>query len=261
MNTFQHTARFYDIDQYPARNEDIPFYLQKASQFGSPILELACGTGRVTIPLAKEGFSVYGLDLSQEMLSIFKQKCRDLPRDTFEKITMKQEEMTNFSFNTSFKLVLIPFHSFQALSSDEEARNCLECVYHHLDEDGTFILNVSRLSGGFAENWEPGLEAQESIMFLEDGQYVTRYTIFQELDQGRRLMAFDNLYRISGLGTEAEEYRDHLQIRYYEEDNLRSLLNEGGFEIVEEMGWYDGTPIEDGEEFILVCRKKRNKDK
>lgn len=255
-NTFQHTARFYDIDQHPSGNEDIGFYLRKAAEFGSPILELACGTGRVAIPLAEEGFPVYGLDLSREMLSIFEKKCRELPRDTYENITIKQGDMTNFSFNTSFKLVLIPFHSFQALLSDEEAHHCLSCVYQHLDQDGAFILNVSHLGDGFTENWQPGLESQESMEFLEDGSYVTRYTVFHELDQRRHLMSFDNLYRISGLGTETEEYRDSLLVRYYEEEELRNLLDESGFKIVEEMGGYDGTPIHDGEEFILVCRKK-----
>lgn len=256
-NTFQHTARFYDIDQHPADNEDIPFYLRKASQFGAPILELACGTGRVAIPLAEAGFSVYGLDLSREMLSIFEKKCLDLPRDTSEKITIKQGEMTDFSFNASFKLVLIPFHSFQALSSDEEARKCLNCVSDHLDEDGALILNVARFDDDFVENWQEGLETQESVRFLEDDQWVTRCTILQELDQQKRLMAFDNLYRVSGIGIEAEEYRDRLQVRYYEEHDLRQLLNEAGLEITEEIGWYDGASLEDGDEFIFVCRKKR----
>ncbi|HEX7063841.1 MAG TPA: class I SAM-dependent methyltransferase [Bacillales bacterium] len=255
-NIFKNTARFYDIDQHPAQNKDIPFYLQQASLFGSPILELACGTGRVTLPLAKAGFSVYGLDLSQEMLSIFEQKLQGLPRETQEKITICQGEMTEFSFATTFKMILIPFHSFQALSSDEEARKCLARVYSHLDKDGVFILNVSHFNADFAEDWQTGLETQESAVFLEDGQWVTRYTTLQELDEGKRLMTFDNLYRVSGTEKKIEEYRDRLQIRYYEEHDLRQLLDEAGFEITEGMGWYDGTPIENGDEFILICRKK-----
>ncbi|WP_176222115.1 class I SAM-dependent methyltransferase [Tuberibacillus sp. Marseille-P3662] len=258
-NTFQHTAHFYDIDQHPAHNDDIPFYLHQASQFGSPILELGCGTGRIAIPLAQEGFSVYGLDLSQEMLSIFEQKRQNLPHEAYERITIAQKAMTDFSLGTTFQLILIPFHSFQALPSDEAARNCLNCIYDHLDEDGAFILNVSHLGDGFAEYWQTGLETQESIEFLEDGQFVTRYTILQELDQRQRLMTFDNLYRVSGMETEAEEYRDRLQVRYYGEDDLRHLLNEAGFEITNEMGWYDGTPVSDGDEFIFVCRKKGEK--
>lgn len=256
MNTFQHTARFYDIDQHPQDNEDIPFYIQKASEFGSPILELACGTGRVTIPLAREGFSVYGLDLSWKMLSIFEEKCRNLPRHISEKITIKQGEMTDFSFATSFQLILIPFHSFQALSSDQEVRKCLDCVYDHLDDDGALILNVARFDDEFVENWQEGLETKESVKFLGDGRWIARYTILQELDQQRRVMVYDHLYRISETGTEAEEYRDRLRIRYYKADDLRRMLNEAGFDITEEMGWYDGTPLEEGDEFIFVCKKR-----
>lgn len=254
-NTFEHTARFYDVDQHPADNEDIPFYLEQASRFGSPILELACGTGRVTIPLAKAGFSVYGLDLSQEMLAVFEKKLSELPQDAAEKITIQQGEMTDFSFETTFKLILIPFHSFQALSTDQEARKCLENIYKHLNDDGALILNVARFNDEFIESWQEGLETQESATFLEDGEWMTRYTILQELDRKNRLITFDNLYRVSGSETEAEEYQDRLRVRYYEEKELRKLLEEAGFAIKEKMGWYDGSPPEDGDEFIFVCRK------
>lgn len=255
-NTFKQTARFYDIDQHPPSNEDIPYYIEKASRFGSPILELACGTGRVTIPLAEAGYTVYGFDLSREMLGIFEQKRVHLPDQVADKITIKLGEMSDFSFNNRFKLILIPFHSFQALSSDEEALRCLNCIARHLHEDGALVLNVARFHDQFTEEWKEGMETQESIQILEDGQWMTRYTVLKELDKDQRLMAFENLYRLSGTRTKAEEYRDQLQIRYYEAQDLRNLLNEAGFQIIEERGGYDGSSIEDGDEMIFVCKKK-----
>lgn len=255
-NTFKQTARFYDFDQHPPSNEDIPFYLEYAHRFGSPILELACGTGRVTIPIAEDGLSIYGLDLSPEMLSIFEEKRKSLPDQVSNQIFIQKGEMTHFSFDQSFKLILIPFHSFQALLSDEKALQCLNCIHKHLHKDGALILNVARFNDQFMKDWQTGLETQESIQILDDGQWMTRYTILQDLDVHRRLMAFENLYRISGGADEAEEYRDLLQVRYYEAQDIRVLLKESGFEITEEWGNYDGSPIEDGDEMLFVCRKK-----
>jgi len=62
-------TRFYDWS-YMDREEDIPFYVRMARECGSPVLEVACGTGRVLIPLAREGFEVVGIDFSEHMLGI-----------------------------------------------------------------------------------------------------------------------------------------------------------------------------------------------
>src|SRR6187401_1868218 len=61
-------AEYYDCDH--AVTEDVPFYLQLARQCGSPVLELACGTGRVLIPLARAGFELHGIDISANMLAV-----------------------------------------------------------------------------------------------------------------------------------------------------------------------------------------------
>ncbi|NIO00161.1 MAG: class I SAM-dependent methyltransferase, partial [Anaerolineae bacterium] len=59
-------AEYYDHDHVGGpMTEDIPFYIGYAEETGGPILELACGTGRVLIPIAEAGFKVHGLDLSE----------------------------------------------------------------------------------------------------------------------------------------------------------------------------------------------------
>ena len=68
-------AEYYDQDHATAI--DIPFYLDHARECGSPILELACGTGRVLIPLAEAGFELYGVDASENMLAMCERKVRE----------------------------------------------------------------------------------------------------------------------------------------------------------------------------------------
>jgi len=65
-------AEYYDA--YHGTDFDLQFYLDFGHQCGSPILELGCGTGRLTIPLAEAGFEVHGVDLSQNMLEICRHK-------------------------------------------------------------------------------------------------------------------------------------------------------------------------------------------
>lgn len=68
-------GRYYDY-QYKDFNEDIPFWIKQARKYGEPVLELACGTGRITIPIAKEGIKIVGLDISQPMLAEAKKKAQ-----------------------------------------------------------------------------------------------------------------------------------------------------------------------------------------
>ncbi len=78
-NLKRFAAHLYDLEPGDIFKDDIAFYKEKAKESGGPILELGCGTGRVTIPLLEEGNEVWGLDLSADMLSQLRKKVADLP--------------------------------------------------------------------------------------------------------------------------------------------------------------------------------------
>jgi len=87
--------------------EDIPFYIAQAQKAGGSILELACGTGRITIPLARQGFDVTGLDISEGMLKIAKEKAE------MEHLscTFLHADCRKFSIPRKFNLIFLPFNS------------------------------------------------------------------------------------------------------------------------------------------------------
>lgn len=256
-NTFQQSAAYYDIDQRPDHDDDIPFYMEQARHFGSPVLELACGTGRIAIPLAQQNIPVVGVDISKAMLSVFENKLKELSYDTQKNITCKQGDMTNFSFDTLFSLILLPFHSFQALTSDEQVKNCLACIHHHLTDEGAFIINVFHQPTDIAEHWKKGLETLETATFLDNGEFVAHYTVFHDLDTQHQIMHYDDLYRVYQEENAPKEYRDNMHIRYYYGDDLRQRLLEAGFTIKKEFGWYDGSPVEEEQELIFICQKRK----
>lgn len=120
---------------------DIEFYIGYARQCGSPILELACGTGRVLIPLAEAGFHVHGLDLSNNMLSLCQQKVSNLGLDTRVHLTLAN--MASFDLECkNFALAYIPARSFMHLFTQEEQISCLRQTYTHLCPGGCFIVDV-----------------------------------------------------------------------------------------------------------------------
>lgn len=135
-------VEFYDAfhgpGMVPAIEGDVAYYVRRARTARGPVLELACGTGRVTLPVARAGIEVVGLDLSAGMLAIARRKAAaEGMRATFVRGTM-----TRFSLGRTFRLILIPFRAFQSLLTIREQRACLDCCRRHLAPGGRLILNL-----------------------------------------------------------------------------------------------------------------------
>jgi len=100
------------------------FYKDLARQTGGPILELACGTGRLTLPLARDGHEVVGLDASPAMLRAARAKAE---AEEVE-ITFVQGDMRSFHLGRRFLLVILCCNSLAHLTTNETVRASLACV-------------------------------------------------------------------------------------------------------------------------------------
>ncbi|MHA2038498.1 MAG: class I SAM-dependent DNA methyltransferase, partial [Promethearchaeota archaeon] len=118
--------------------ESIPFYIKQAKKFGGPILELACGTGRIAIPIAKEEISIVGLDFSAKML----QQAKKNSEENNLEIEWIEADMTNFSLSKKFSVILMPAAAMNWVLGNRSIENCLNCVKNHLKQKGRFIFNV-----------------------------------------------------------------------------------------------------------------------
>jgi ubiquinone/menaquinone biosynthesis C-methylase UbiE len=108
-------AEYYDLSPIVTGRKDIDFYVSAAKEFAEPVLELGCGSGRVTLAIAQAGFRITGLDLSPKMLAQAEEKITKLPDEVRPRVTLLQGNMANFALHERFRLVIIPFRSFQHL--------------------------------------------------------------------------------------------------------------------------------------------------
>lgn len=132
-------ASIYDT-VYSYVREDIPFYVEQAKAAAGPVLELGCGTGRVTIPIAEAGVPVVGLDFSHAMLEVARDKAKAL--GGLDNLTLEHGDMTDFSMDQKFGLVIIPFRGFQSLLTVEDETRTLANVKNHLAPDGKLVFNI-----------------------------------------------------------------------------------------------------------------------
>jgi len=133
---FDQVADIYD--DYVGTNFDIPFFLNETEGYNGEILELMCGTGRVSIPLLEAGRKMVCADYSLGMLGVFEKKIRG-KNYPVELIRM---DVTELNLGREFGLILLPFHSLSEILSADLQAKAIGAISKHLSIDGTFICTL-----------------------------------------------------------------------------------------------------------------------
>lgn len=251
-NLYRPSAHLYDLDPREITRDDIAFYLAKGKELDGPVLELGCGTGRVSIPLVEDGNEIWALDLSDEMLAQLRGKLKRLSAPANQRLHIIHGSMAGFELRRKFDLIIGPFRAFQALSERTEQETCLECVNKHLSDRGQFIMHIFKPKAIFDQSWIQPDSFDWKVTDPRTGKAVSRYERRRRIDLDRQVLYVDLIYRIEGsIGDVIEP----LAISYFYEEQMRSLLRRHGFEIIAELGYFDGRPIASGPELIFVCRR------
>lgn len=254
-NLFAHTADFYDLDTRFLPGTDLEFYKELLEIQGAPVLELACGTGRVSIPLAESGASVWALDMSPAMLSILKRKRAALSWKVRRRLHPVQRDMARFRFLRRFTLIIIPFRGFQALVDRRRIETCLHHVKRSLAPGGLFVLDLfaPRLGAALSE-----CATDERIDWVyerpETGELITRTSRRRGVDTERRILHTEVAYYIETADGARLRRSDEFLLRYYQRWEIEALLCAAGFEIIAEYGGYDKRPIQAGSDMVFVLR-------
>ena len=137
-------AVLYDAEEKQSQN-DLPFYLAAARYARGPVLELACGTGRLTLALARAGIDITGLDISAPMLALAGKKAAKEGL----KAGLFRGDVRSFRLKRKFKLIFIPFNSMQHLAGRADLERFFASVRAHLAPGGRFILDVFNPHPGY----------------------------------------------------------------------------------------------------------------
>ncbi len=210
----------------------VPFWLELARRFGGPILELGCGTGKLSIPMAEEGFEVVGLDLSQAMLA----EARNKTHSRNFRLQWVHGDMTQFSLGRSFNLIFLPSNNLCHLLSLREVEACFKSVRSHMSTDARFVIDVFVPALKLLAQ-DAGSETVLSEYDDPDGEgkvIVTAAATYEPDTQIRR-----NVTRQKFPGR--PEVIGHLDLRMFFPQELDALLKYNGFQIEQKYGNYDMT--------------------
>ena len=211
----------YD-SQHRNFKDDIPFYLKMVKEFGDPVLELACGTGRITLPLAEEGIDIIGLDISEGMLDQAKKKAQEKNL----KIEFIKDDCRTFKLDRKFKLIFIPFNSFAHIHDLESAENLFTRVKEHLTKDGRFIIDIFNPNPEFMVR-DPN-EKKKVFEYPDpyhEGNVVIYETIvYDKINQINRIKWYYTM-------ADGKETVEELNMRIYYPLEIQVLLKYNGLKI------------------------------
>lgn len=213
---------------------NMPFWLELVRRHGAPVLELGCGTGKITIPIAEAGIEAVGIDFSEDMLSGAKRKTEDrnLP------IRFHLKDMRNFSLGRKFHLILLPSNNLAHLLTYQQAEACFAKVSEHLEDDGAFVIDAFVPS---LRHLTSDPEKEELLSAYDDPDGKGRVTVVTKsvYEQDTQIRRNTTYQRIEG----EPEIVGHLNMRMYFPQELEALLHYNGFEIIEKYGNYEKEPF------------------
>jgi len=236
---------FYDtINDF---DSDLTFWLDECRNAGGPVLELGCGTGRLTVPLAMEGIPILGADLSETMLMGLQRRAE---RESVS-VRSTRADMRDFSLNETFALIFVPFNSFQCLYSVAEAEAALACIRRHLAPSGRLILDVFNPSIELIVDRSRAGERHDPVEIPGRGKAEWLERVHYE--------AAAQVNRVTWIFTfpDGTEEVQRLDMRCFYPLELEVLLKANGFFVEERFGDFDRVAFKsDSPKQILICRKR-----
>jgi SAM-dependent methyltransferase len=136
---YDRIARLYD-PWSASVTEDVEFYVQEARRAGAPVVELACGTGRIAVPIAKAGIRVIGVDASPAMLEVARGYART--EGVEELLDLRHGDLREPPVSERVALVLIPFRSLLHMTTDDDRLRALGAAHALLRPGGRLVFDV-----------------------------------------------------------------------------------------------------------------------
>jgi SAM-dependent methyltransferase len=248
-------ADYYDTSPIlTKRTEDVAFYVNAVKKYGDPVLELGCGTGRITMAIAEAGYRIVGLDISEKMLERAGEKRAARRREARERLHLVQADMTDFDLGEKFRLIVVPFRPFQHLLEIDQQIGCLDCAKKHLAANGRLILDFFQTD---AERMHDPKFLNESLLAeydLPGGRHVAMSERVAAFHRGQQRNDVEMIFRVTHSDGKQERLVMAWTLRYFFRYEVEHLLGRCGFRLEAVYGDFDTSPLEDeSPEMIFVA--------
>lgn len=240
----------YDGNIYDGMNtetDDLPFYSRRLkTRKNGNILELCCGTGRLTIPLAQEGYHITGVDNSLSMLKQAKRKANELNVP----VRFIKSDIRSLNLSEMYDIIFIPFNSIHHLYTNQDLFNVLTGVKKHLKKSGYFLLDCFNPNIHYIVHSEKEEKTIAEYSTKDGRNVVIKQTMsYENKTQINRIKWH---YFINGKFDSVQ----NMDMRLFFPQELNTYLSMYGFKIIHKFGGFKEEPFENrSEKQLFVCKK------
>ena len=217
----------------------LDFYLNLARSAGGPVLDVACGTGRILLPCLKAGVDVEGLDLFPGMLTRLRHKAAALgfePR-------LHQCSMASFQLPRRFALIMIPFNTFVHNLTTEDQLATLRACRDHLQPGGLLAFDTAFPGPGWIAAPNGTREMEMEIRHPETG-LPARFWDTRTFDRVQQLQySYNEIEFLDAKGTVVATHPSRTTLRWIYMHEMELLLRLAGFARWNILGGFDGRPL------------------
>lgn len=246
-------VRYYDAETQD-KEDDLQAYNALVRRFGGPVLDVGCGTGRVSFALAKQAVDITGIDLSETMLS--RARTRAEQEEIGQgKIEWRQEDITSLSLDQRFGLAIFAYNGFMHLLSQEKQVAALGQIAQHLKPGGGVVIDIANAVEMFRAEDSTSIFLERIFSDPETGDDVMQQSL-AAVDRASQIMEVTWIYdRIDSSGV-VHRNLVPLTLRYVIPAEMNLMMKMAGFDQIELCGDYDFSPFEEDSPRLLVIGVK-----
>ena len=244
-------AALYDAFPF---EDDLPLYLELARSQGQHVLEVACGTGRVVVPMVKAGCRVVGIDASPHMLALARSKL-----EAGLEAQLVEADMRTFRLGRhDFDLAIVAVKSFAYVLERSDQQRCLEAIHAHLRSGGLLAIDLLHPRPEFV-NAPIGILRDDLVQrrLGDDWLTVSRVESVVSVDLARQLRVIRSAYEVvDARGSVIEKRFVEWPYRWTHRFEAEHLLERAGFAIEAVYGGYGREPFTSGSQTMLFVARK-----
>ena len=255
-------ARLYDVDLLDDPG-DIDLYLALAARTGGPILELAAGSGRIAVPLARAGYEVTAVDIDPAMLDRLRRRLAVTAEDEPEvraRVHPVEGDLVGLELagGPAFGLAIIALNSILLLDSRDRQRAALETMARHLAPGGVAVVDVWLPAADELARYDGRLSLEYVRRDPETELTVTK-TVSAEHEPARGHVQLTAIYEEGEQGGPPRRWVRQDRLRLLSPDELSEMAESAGLVVEVLAGAYDLEPLVNHDERAILIARRRGR--
>lgn len=246
MSAYEALASSYDGLTLDIPYEEMLAYMEALLQNHGirpqTVLDLACGTGSMSVLLARRGYQVLASDMSEDMLAMAWEKASELEQPPY----FICQKMQNLRLPYGVDWVACCLDSLNYVTEPEQCKEAIRRVYNNLNDGGAFIFDI---------NSEEKLRGLDGQVFLDENEDT--YCVWRaEFDQTENICYYGmDIFQKEGKDLWSRSFEEHREYAYSVEQ-LKGYLKEAGFSVIEVYGDRSFDAPKAGEQRIYFYAQK-----